>query len=411
MAKRHAKKITKKEDIDFLLGLRRSDITSSVFMEMFGEFDGPPRFEPFDIITIPKGGYGRDINPNINEFTTTVGKLIFNKIFIEERDNILKCIGWWDDTVTKKSYGKLFDKLGYLLLEDDITMDDYIYFCDNTQIVMPYVSILANSFTDEMLTCSAQITKRKEKLVNANKAALDAGDLKTVEAIQDELLDYARDILKDDPSMDMYNSGSLGDFNNNFKNMFVMKGASKDPDPTKPYAVITSNYIDGVSADDYTKLANTLAEGPYSRAKKTESGGWWEKLFVSAFQHITLLDDGSDCGTKRYIEIEVTDKNINSLMYCFVIEGNNLTEITSKNMDKFIGKKVKLRFSSLCEAKNGICSKCAGRLWYRLGFRNVGVMTPQIPSKVKVIMMKSFHNNQINLVEMDPMKAFSINQP
>lgn len=410
MAKRTSKMITKKEDIEFLLNLTREDITSSAFMEMFGEFDGPPRFEPFDLIVVPKGRYGRDVNPNQNDFTTTVGKLILNKIFIEARDNILKHIGWWDDVVTKKAYGKMFDRLGYLRLEGDITIEDYKYFCNNTQIIMPYVSILANSFTDTMLTCSKQIDKKKAKLVAENKAALEAGDLKTVEAIQDELLDYARDILRDDPSMDMYNSGSLGDFENNFKNMFVMKGASKDPDPAKPYFVITSNYIDGVSAEDYSKLSNTLAEGPYSRSKKTENGGWWEKLFVAAFQHITLLDEGSDCGTKRYVEMDVTEKNIDSIMYCYVIEGNKLVEITSRNRDKFIGKKVKIRYSSLCEAKNGICSKCAGNLWYRLGFKNVGVICPQIPSRVKLIMMKSFHDSQINLVEMDPMKAFSINE-
>ena len=29
----------------------------------------------------------------------------------------------------------------------------------------------------------------------------------------------------------------------------------------------------------------------------------------------------------------------------------------------------------MCEAKNGICNKCAGNLFYRLGIRNVGGRT------------------------------------
>ena len=124
-------------------------------------------------------------------------------------------------------------------------------------------------------------------------------------------------------------------------------------------------------------------------------------------QHVILKDPGSDCGTKRHIEINVTDKNIGSIMYCYVI-GNDgsLTEITSKNKDKFIGKKIKIRFSSMCEAKDGICNKCAGNLFYRLGIRNIGAATPQIPSKLKVLSMKLFHDDQLNFTEMDPMAAF-----
>lgn len=105
--------------------------------------------------------------------------------------------------------------------------------------------------------------------------------------------------------------------------------------------------------------------------------------------------------------MKVTEKNIDMIMYCYVIGSNGeLTEITSQNKDKFIGKTVKLRFSSMCEAKNGICNKCAGNLFYRLGIRNIGASTPQIPSKLKVLSMKLFHDDQLNFAEMDPMKAF-----
>lgn len=132
-----------------------------------------------------------------------------------------------------------------------------------------------------------------------------------------------------------------------------------------------------------------------------------EKLFFSAFQHVILLDEGSDCGTKRHIEMTLTDKNISQVMYSYVIKDDGeLEEITSKNRDKFVGKRVKLRFSSMCESKNGICNKCAGNLFYRLGIRNIGVSTPQIPSRLKVLSMKLFHDDQLNFTEMDPMRAF-----
>ena len=411
MAKRKSKTITNREDIAELCGYARKELSASKIMELFGDFGDGPRFNPYDIITIPVHGYGDDEIYNTNEFTTTVGTLIFNKIFIEPRHNLLREIGWHEGTVTKKGYGKLYDSLGYLRLENKIELDDYKYFCNQTQAIMPFVSILSNGFTDDMLVSGKKIGALKAKLIKENKAAIDAGDIKVVDKIQKELLDYAHELLKDDPAMDMYDSGSMGSFDNNFKNMFVMKGANKDPDPAKPYTVITSNYIDGVSADEYSKLANTLAEGPYSRGKKTESGGYWEKLFLYAFQHIRLGDPGTDCGTKRALTIKITNDNISKLMYNYVVEGDKLVEITSENKDKYIGKTVKMRFSSLCEAKGCICSKCAGSIWYRLGLnQQIGPMLPQIPAKVKVIMMKAFHNNQVRLVEMDPMKAFGLDE-
>jgi hypothetical protein len=210
--------------------------------------------------------------------------------------------------------------------------------------------------------------------------------------------------------MDMYLSGARGSFDNNFKDMFVMKGAVLNPDPNakQKFKIATSNYMDGIKPEEYSVFADALTAGPYARAKKTEVGGYWEKLFRDAFQHIVLLEPGSDCGTKGYIEVELDKKNIKDFMYCYVIQGSSLVEITSKNKNDFIGKKVKMRFANMCEAKHGICNKCMGNLYYRLGLVNVGVSLTKIPSVLKNKMMKNFHDSQIRYTIMDPMKAFSI---
>lgn len=410
--KRVSKEIKDSKSIEELLNLTEKDITMSLIMNLFGDFGEYQKFNPYDIITIPTGRYGGPIpngstKSNKAPFTTTVGRLIFNKYFIECEPELLQLIGYVNDNISKKTYGKLFDTLGYAILEDRISMETYKRFCVRTQKFMPYVSILAPNHSDNMLTITKKINKKKAELIKANQEAFDRGDVIVVDQISKELLDYARELMKDDPAMDMFLSGAGGSFENNFKNMFIMRGSVQDPDPRKSYNIITSNYIDGVSKEEYSKLANTLAAGPYSRSKKTELGGYWEKLFLTAFQHIVLQEPGSDCGTKRHITMKLTDKNIGMVMYCYVInDDGSLTEITSQNQNKFIGKTVKLRFSSMCEAKDGICNMCAGNLFYRLGIRNVGASTPQIPSKLKVLSMKLFHDDQLNFTEMDPMKAF-----
>ena len=410
--KRTSKAITSKEDIERLVNLTEDDITMSLIMELFGDFDKYQKFNPYDIITVPAEAYGGKLlngknKKNKQPFTTTVGRLIFNKYFIECEPELLDIIGFVNENVNKKTYGKLFDTLGYDVLENRISIDTYKRFCKKSQKFMPFVSILAPNHSDNMLTITKKINKRKEELIRANKEAFDKGDVIVVDKVSKELLDYARELMKDDPAMDMFLSGAGGSFENNFKNMFIMRGSVQDPDPRKSYNIITSNYVDGVSKEEYSKLANTLAAGPYSRSKKTELGGYWEKLFLTSLQHVILKEPGSDCGTNRHIEVRVTSKNIGSIMYCYVINSDgSLTEITSENKDKFIGKTVKLRFSSMCEAKDGICNKCAGNLFYRLGIRNVGASTPQIPSRLKVLSMKLFHDDQLNFTEMNPMEAF-----
>ena len=410
--KRVSRTINDPKVIAYFTGLTEDDITTTFIMETFADFGDRQSYNPYDIITVPEKRYGGKL-PNGKEkrnkkpFTTTLGRLIFNKYFIECEPELLDLVGYVNDNIGKKAYGKLFDMFGYDVLENRLSIDAYKRFCKKSQKFMPYVSILAPNHSDNMLTITKKINEKKAALIAENKEAFDKQDVLVIDKISKELLDYARELMKDDPAMDMFTSGAGGSFENNFKNMFIMRGSVQDPDPRKSYNIITSNYIDGITRDEYSKIANTLAAGPYSRSKKTELGGYWEKLFLTAFQHVVLLEPGSDCGTTRHITMTITEKNIGSIMYSYVINSDgSLTEINSSNKNKFIGKTVKLRFSSMCEAKDGICNKCAGNLFYKLGIMNVGAATPQIASKLKNISMKKFHDDQLNFAEMDPMAAF-----
>ena len=312
-----------------------------------------------------------------------------------------------DESITKKVHGKINTQLSYAILEDKISLDVLKRFEMKVQKFMPLVSILSASYTDNILNITGDINKKKQELLKKYDEGLKAKDPKVMSQIEAELLDYAKEKLKDDPSIDMFNSGARASFGNNFKNMFVCKGAVKHPDPTKGYDLITSGYMDGISKEDYPAIATSLSAGPYSRAKKTETGGYWEKLFLRAFQHLKLLPAGSDCGTTKTLKIYLTNDNIDDWMYSYIVEGNKLTELTSDNRSKYLNKEVKFRFSALCEAKDGhFCNKCAGNLFYRLGIENVGSITPQVPSRVKVLLMKKFHDSVINFADMDIEKAF-----
>lgn len=403
---RKPKEITNKEDLDYLLNIKEQDITTSFIMETFGTFNNKSRFQPFDTFTVPANMYNIGNGLNKKPFHTTVGIWVFNKYFIEP--HLSKIFGYVNETINSKVLDRLNKTLSYALLEDDIELEALKDFIMKQQKCMNYVSILAPGHTLGLLLITKDIDKKKKELIKANQEAIDNNDPKVVDKITKELLDFARDKLKDDPSIDLYDSGARASFKNNFKNMYVMRGAIKDPDPNKGYNIIKSSYMDGIGKDEYSALANSLAAGPYARAKKTETGGYWEKLFLYACQHIKAGPKDSDCGTTRHIIVNVDEKNIDDIMYNYAIVGSRLVEINSKNRDQFIGKKIKLRYASMCKSKDYICNKCLGEMFYKLGIENIGTAMPQLASRLKVLQLKKFHDDQVSFSDMDLMKVFGL---
>ena len=403
---RISKIITNAKDLDYILNITEEEATKRRFiMEMFGEFKGKRRFNVYDTFIVPKGVYGPEGKKNKEPFKTTVGIWIFNKVFVERQ--LFDMFGYINRPINKGMVGDITDKNTEWILEDKCEMQVLKDFIMKAYKFMPYVVILSDNYTMKMLTVSKRINVRKAELIKKYRKELDEKDPEVAIKIQNELLDLAKDILKGDPSMDMYDSGARGKFNNTFKNLFIMKGITRNPDPTKGYNIIMSNYIDGVSKEEYADLANSLAEGPYFRSNRTEVGGYWEKLMLPAYQHVQILPEGTDCGTKRTIKIHLTKDNVKEYMYSYIKEGNKLIELTSDLVPKYLGKDVEFRFSSMCEEKDGKkCHKCAGNLFNRLGIKNVGAAMQQVASKLKLVAMKSFHDSQVVMTKLDADKAF-----
>lgn len=407
MAERVAKKIKDKELIESLLNIKEEDITASFIYDTFGEFDGEAKVNPYDLIDIPPGYYGSSKKKNKNTFTTTVGIWVFNKWFIEK--DLFEIFGYINKNVGSKLLDDMNQELSYALMEDRITVDNMKNYLMKTQLVMPFVSVLSPNYSERILTCTRAINKKKKELFAKYKKELDAGDAHVAEMVEKELLQFAVDYVGDDPSMDTFLSGARGSIKNNFKNMYVMKGAVRDPDPNakQEYNIASSNYMDGISAEEYALYCNSAAAGPYSRGKKTEDGGYLENLFTRAYQDIVLDAKGTDCNTTRTITVTLTEKNLKRYIYSYIVQGSSLIELTSQNASKYYGKKIKLRFAALC--KNEMtCNACAGNLYYKLGIKNVGLTLMQVPSAFKNKAMKAFHDSTVQTTEMDPMKAFGL---
>ena len=408
--------INDKNLINQLLVFNQSDLTFSLIMELFGSFGGEPLCHQYDTFDVPANHFyyidsnGKE-HRNVSKFTTTIGLWIFNIFFLRDFNFSFLFDEFINENINADKFDDINNTLAYALLENKISMEAYQKYLDYTQFFMPFESILSPNHTEAILSCTKKINKKKEELIKKYKDKLDAGDFAAAEDMEKELLDYAESILKDDPSLDVYMSGAGSNWKNNFKNMYIMKGAITNPDPNakQQFNVATSNLMDGISADEYSLYANSLVTGPYSRSKKTETGGYWEKLFSAAYQAVNLDPEGSDCGTKEYIEVTITPKNISIFMYNYIIKNNGeLEELNLDTRDKYMNKKVKMRFSTHCKSKTGICNKCAGNFFYRRGSRTIGLATVQVPSKLKLVAMKAFHDGTIKTATIDPMKAFGL---
>ena len=407
MVSRKSRTITNANDIEYILSLKEDNITTTVIMELFGAFSNRnPKFHPYDLITIPAGIYGNEKKKNKKVFVTTVGQWIFNRFFIEP--HLVDLFGYVTDTISKKTFGKLNKTLSYAVMEDRVSVEVLSDFMNKTQMFMPYISITSIHYSEKLLTCSTANEKKRNQIIAQYEDRLNEGDEVAANIVEKKTLEATVEYMGDDPAMDRYKSEARASIGNNFKNMYVMKGAIKDPDPNakQRYKIAKSNYMDGISADEYALFANSLAAGPYARAKKTENGGYREKLFLRAFQHLMLDPEGSDCGTSRYIKVKLTNNNIDDWMYCYIIDGSRLVELTSDKIDRYIGKEVKMRFSSVCESKTGICNKCMGNMYYRLNKHNVGTSMTQIASVQKNISMKAFHDSTQSLYEMNLEEVF-----
>lgn len=401
--KRFSNKITDPKDIEYLVGIKEEECTKLSFaMDMFGDFDDKRRFNTYDTVTIPSGSYGPEGNKNINPINTTVGIWVFNKAFIEKE--LFDLFGYINKPITSKVFKEINKKMSYAVMEDKLPLDAIKRYIMKTEKFQPYCNILSTSITENMLSVPKAIAKKKQELLKKYEKELATNDPIVSQKIEKELIEECKVLLKDDPSVDMINSGAKIDWGNNFKNMFVMRGASKNPDPLNPngdYTIIKSDFMTGISPDEYAAFADSLTAGPYARAKKTADGGAMEKIFVKALEHLYILPAGSDCGTKRTKSVTLTKDNIDDWMYSYIVEsGNRLVELTSDNRDSYLGKKVKFRYSGLCESEKGICNKCAGNLFTRLGIKNVGVASYVIPASIKLKSMKTFHDSTIKIFDM-----------
>lgn len=128
------------------------------------------------------------------------------------------------------------------------------------------------------------------------------------------------------------------------------------------------------------------------------------KELLAAYQSEVLGDKDSDCGSKGYITVKITNKNISSYLYRYVLTNKGLISITNENKNMFIDKTVKMRSPMYCIGvgkEKCLCNKCAGDFYYKLGKKSIGLTCSKLATTLTQLSLQKFHKNLVTSQVLD----------
>ena len=361
--------------------------TAQLFADLFAAHkDSPPKYHVDDMIII-----GPEQSPFVKEnSSTTCGIYLFNKFILEP----LKIFGYVNKPFGKKELDALEDGISDGLMQKDLTTEQVAEFIDRLQFLLggPLAHLINPSINPDIMTLPPQAAALKKKLLAENKAGIEANDPQTSSKIEKEVTKVAMDWMneRNDPSLSFFKSGAIDPYNN-YRTMFVMKGAVKDNTGESPtgYKIVTSEYDNGITKEDMPKIADTVVTSSYNSGVATQDSGYMGKKYNTILQRVKLLERGSDCKTPDTFQTVITNRHL----YRYIMENGKPICLTPEVIDKYKGKVCKLRSPLHCHAKDPYyCNICMGDRLYDIGVHNVGLTVSILSGATLNAALKTKHN-------------------
>jgi hypothetical protein len=380
-----------------ILSLKEDDINMSLLKDYFAIRKGQdePRFNTFDTFYLPTGKFFNDEREQ-----TTIGRYLFNFYVIPRK--FLKKFKYQNKVFDVGTLSDMEDKMAYMLLQDELTSKEFALYLDRGEwMTMGTSYFLSPTMDYDMNVPIPEVIELRDKLFEKYAEDIKRGDPNVADLIENELLTLAKKILKEKGSeaYDFFLSGEFS-FANNYKKTSVFAGALENP-YTKKLEILKSNYIDGISKDEFHHFANLTIVGGYSRNVETQKGGYETKKINNAIQGIVLDESGTDCGTTQFLNVSIPAKMKNMFLHRYILDAGKLTLLDENNISRFIGKDVKMRSPMFCKSEDKICSKCAGELFYKLDMKNAGLLSTTMSGNLMNMSMKKFHNTSVVFSKID----------
>ena len=387
---------------ELLDNLTPEDITKTFISDLFGRTSDGNYIKPTEGYKVPINKFDND-----KPIDTTVGRYIYNLFILQKK--FVKLIGYINKPLTKSSLSDIENLLAEKTLNNEITIPEIRDYMDRLQwFSYLFSSILCSSSCVELAIMDPRIKKRKEELLKKYKKEIDNNDVVTSLKIEKELVDYAKEIFKDLPSVDLFNSkASKTSFENSYKTMNIMKGPVKAPSG-KGYVIAKSNLVEGIPIEEYPLYANEVVESAYSKSIEPRDSGYKTKQMFSAFQSIVLDKPGSDCHTTKTIKVKITEDNYKLYQFRYAVARNGYVELTLDILKKNIGNVLNIRSPLYCTT-NKICNICAGNSFNKLQISSIGLTTNKLMSTLLNAGFKAMHNTTVSSVKINPFDYIKFN--
>lgn len=377
---------------------------------------GPPKFDPEASVPIPadlattpagtpiEGEWDVRYAPNWGSIkSTTVGRLIANNLVFSRSKELRQAFPYFDVPWTDKVIGKIQQMLIDARLDGKVTHEDMAFVVDRLQwLGYAPTSFLAPSMTIDTVRPPKSVRKLKKEIFASERGQrVKNGDLVELGKVEKELIAASvKELDGVDPGFDIFNSGARGSASNNFKNTALMRGAIRKSDDPSVITVSTVSLEEGIPANEIPAYADMIVQASYGRSMMTAQGGYIAKQLNAAFQGLTLdPDDKSDCRTP--LTLRVTVDNPREYLYRFYKDGQKLAEITPDTADSVKGKTLQFRSPLFCGGKKGLCSRCAGSMYYRMGVLNIGLLAGRIGTTLMNASLKAFHDSSLKMKRID----------
>lgn len=394
------------DDQKFLLELDYHNITRGFLAQSFSTYvdcsktdrntkGNHCRWNTFDTMKLPADYFYK----GQKAMTTTVGRFIWNK-FILEGSGTIGEIGYVNDVVGKSGLGTVDQLIGRVYMEDKIDRKGFNAYINRRDCLGYWLcGMICNSISEKFSKPIPALEKKKAELLKKYEKELEAKDVDTMVKIDAELVAYAKELLKDDPGMDMYYSGDL-DFGNNYKNNAIVKGAVLNK-ITGEFDYISASFMDGIEIKNVPAYANSILASQYPASIATKDAGYNGKKLLALLQMIEVDEPGTDCGSKNLIPLSVSKTNVNMLQYTNIEEGGQIKTMEPTNMKPYIGKVIRMRSPMSCITPK-ICSVCAGKMFNMLDVEQAGLFGVQISHSDLNLGLKAKHNSVVELAVINP---------
>ncbi len=245
----------------------RNDLNKDIFYLNFASlFDESTKLIkepifPFDaVLKVPKGNR---FLFNDTEIKTTVGRYLAS-IFILHPVYI-KTYGMVNRAINKSTINEILKLHSILLVSSKISDEDYADMINRSEWLGNLATNLAgDSFSYSSLVIPDDIKELMDDLLNkVPKEKLI--DPEYISYVEKTLIAKVKEEMGEEGLIKIIESGSKGDFGNNFKNMALFRGIVNGK-------FIPNNLVDGNDFTAYMALGSNAVAGSSGRAIKTAEG-------------------------------------------------------------------------------------------------------------------------------------------